>query len=77
MSSAPREPGTVEVRLSGRGRDLIKVAAFLESVTRGGGPAAVLSALGLDAIETISERAFTGRGQRVSLTFQPREVAAP
>ena len=60
-------PGTVQVQLTGHGRDLIKVAAFLESVTRGGDPAAALEALQLDGIEITSERASTGDGQRITL----------
>jgi hypothetical protein len=68
-------PGTVQVQLTGHGRDLIKVAAFLESVTRGGDPAAALEALQLDGIEITSERASTGDGQRITLTLQFRETA--
>ena len=67
-------PGTVQVQLTGHGRDLIKVAAFLESVTRGGDPAA-LEALQLDGIEITSQRASTGDGQRITLTLQLRETA--
>ena len=68
-------PGIVQVQLTGRGRDLIRVAAFLESVTRGGDPAAALQALQLDGIEITSERASAGDGQRIALTLQLRETA--
>jgi hypothetical protein len=68
-------PGTVQVQLTGHGRDLIKVAVFLESVTRGGDPTAALETLQLDGIEITSERASAGDGQRITLTLQLSETA--
>lgn len=70
-ASAPREPGTVSVVLSGRAPDLIKTIIFLDRVTSGDSPAAVLRVLHLAAIRITSE---SGRGSRVTLTLELEEA---
>jgi hypothetical protein len=65
------QPGTVLVTLAGRAPDLIKTIIFLDRVTSGDSPAAVLRVLHLTAITIISE---TGRGSRVTLTLELEEA---
>jgi hypothetical protein len=69
--TAPREPGTVSVVLSGRAPDLIRTVVFLDRVCAGDSPASVLAVLHLAAIRITSE---SGRGQRVTLTLELEEA---
>ena len=65
-------PGAVRVVLAGRPADLIKLVIFLDRVTSGDSPAAVLAVLHLGAIRITSE---SGRGSRVTLTLELEEAA--
>ena len=67
-----QDPGTVRVVLTGHAPDLIKTIIFLDRMTSGDSPAAVLRVLHLAAITIISE---TGRGQRVTLALRLEEAA--
>lgn len=69
---AAQPPGTVRVQLSGSTPDLIKAVVFLDRVTGGDSPAAVLRVLHLAAIRITEE---TGRGRRVILTLELQEQA--
>ena len=53
--TAPREPGVVQVKLSGHGPDLFKVAVFLEGVLCTGDVDTVLADLHLAGIEIVSD----------------------
>lgn len=68
----PPVPGTVRVTLAGHVADLIKTIVFLDRVTGGDNPAAVLRVLHLAAI-TINPQ--TRAGRRVTLTVQLEEAA--
>jgi hypothetical protein len=69
--SAPQDPGTVRVVLNGHAPDLIKTIIFLDRVTSGDNPTAVLRVLHLAAIRITSE---SGRGSRVTLTLELEEA---
>ena len=70
-AAGPRDPGTVRVVLTGRSADLIKTVIWLDRVTGGDRPAAVLRVLNLAAIRIVSE---AGRGQRVTLVLRLEEA---
>jgi hypothetical protein len=70
-ASAPQDPGTVRVVLTGRAPDLIKTIIFIDRVISGDNPAAVLRVLHLAAIRITSE---AGRGSRVTLTLELEEA---
>lgn len=67
-----QQPGTVRVTLTGPPADLIKTVVWLDRVTGGDSPAAVLRVLHLSAIRIVSE---TGRGRRVTLVLRLEEAA--
>ena len=67
----PQDPGTIRVTLTGRSADLIKTVIWLDRVTGGERPAAVLRVLHLSAIRIVSE---AGRGQRVTLVLRLEEA---
>ena len=64
----PEQSGAI---LAGRAPDLIKPIIFLDRVTSGDSPAAVLAVLHLAAIRITSE---SGRGSRVTLTLELEEA---
>jgi hypothetical protein len=66
-----QQPGTVRVTLVGRAPDLIKTIIFLDWVTGGDSPAAVLRALHLAAIRITSE---AGRRSPATITLQLDEA---
>jgi hypothetical protein len=68
---ADQQPGTVRVTLAGHAADVIKTIVFLDRVTGGDSPAAVLRVLHLTAITITSQ---TRAGRRVTLTLELQEV---
>ena len=70
--NGPPASGTVRAILTGPDPDLIKVVLFLDRVTSGDSPAAVLAVLHLSAIRITSH---SGRNHRVTLTLQLEEAA--
>lgn len=68
----PVAPRKVEVTLTGRPADLIKVIVFLDRVTAGDNPASVLRRLRLAGIKIDGE---SGHAHRATLTLRLTEAA--
>lgn len=70
------EGGIVRAVLSGAAPDLVRLGLFLEAVTGGHDPAAVLRDLRLAAITITTAQGTRGRGRRITLIFHLTEATS-